>query len=86
MDPALPRNVQDLLLEGMAAVLARVFVRLRVRRYLTSHVDAILRDLEWLGLAWDGEVTFQSQRLDRYQAALNRLKAMSWLRRREIGQ
>ena len=44
-----------------------------------EHVDAIPRDLEWLGLNWDGEVTFQSQRLDRYQAALDRLKAMGLL-------
>jgi glutamyl-Q tRNA(Asp) synthetase len=44
-----------------------------------EHVDAILRDLEWLGLGWDGEVTFQSQRLELYQAALDRLKAMDLL-------
>jgi glutamyl-Q tRNA(Asp) synthetase len=44
-----------------------------------EHVEAILRDLEWLGLAWDGEVTFQSQRLELYQAALDRLKAMGLL-------
>ncbi len=44
-----------------------------------EHVDAIFRDLEWLGLAWDGEATFQSQRLDLYQAALDRLKAMGLL-------
>jgi glutamyl-Q tRNA(Asp) synthetase len=44
-----------------------------------EHVDAIFRDLEWLGLGWDGEVTFQSQRLDLYQAALDRLKAMGLL-------
>ncbi|KRC81013.1 glutamyl-Q tRNA(Asp) synthetase [Sphingomonas sp. Root241] len=44
-----------------------------------EHVDAILRDLEWLGLGWDGEVTFQSQRLEPYQAALDRLKAMGLL-------
>jgi glutamyl-Q tRNA(Asp) synthetase len=40
-----------------------------------EHVAAILADLEWLGLAWDGEVTFQSGRLGRYQAALDALKA-----------
>ncbi|HEU4961301.1 MAG TPA: tRNA glutamyl-Q(34) synthetase GluQRS [Sphingomonas sp.] len=40
-----------------------------------EHVAAILADLAWLGLAWDGEVVFQSQRLDRYAAALDRLKA-----------
>ena len=40
-----------------------------------EHVRAILDDLAWLGLDWDGAVTFQSQRLDLYQAALDRLKA-----------
>jgi glutamyl-Q tRNA(Asp) synthetase len=44
-----------------------------------EHVDAILRDLEWLGVGWDGEVTFQSQRLDRYQQALDRLRDMGLL-------
>jgi glutamyl-Q tRNA(Asp) synthetase len=44
-----------------------------------EHVDAILRDLEWLGLAWDGEVTFQSQRLSLYEAALDRLRALGLL-------
>jgi glutamyl-Q tRNA(Asp) synthetase len=39
-----------------------------------EHVAAILRDLEWLGLAWDGEVTFQSQRLALYEEALDRLR------------
>jgi glutamyl-Q tRNA(Asp) synthetase len=40
-----------------------------------EHVAAILDDLAWLGLSWDGAVTFQSQRLDRYGEALDRLKA-----------
>jgi glutamyl-Q tRNA(Asp) synthetase len=44
-----------------------------------EHVEAILRDLEWLGLEWDGEVVFQSQRLALYQAALDRLKGMGLL-------
>lgn len=44
-----------------------------------EHVETILRDLEWLGLAWDGEVVFQSQRLALYQAALDRLKAAGLL-------
>ncbi|MDV3458764.1 glutamyl-Q tRNA(Asp) synthetase [Sphingomonas sp. HF-S4] len=44
-----------------------------------EHVDAILRDLEWLGLEWDGEVTFQSQRLHLYEAALDRLRGMGLL-------
>jgi glutamyl-Q tRNA(Asp) synthetase len=44
-----------------------------------EHVEAILRDLEWLGLGWDGEVTYQSQRLDLYQTALDRLREMGLL-------
>lgn len=41
-----------------------------------EHVAGILADLEWLGLRWDGEVVFQSQRMPRYAAALDRLRAM----------
>ncbi|MDF7777712.1 glutamyl-Q tRNA(Asp) synthetase [Sphingomonas sp. AOB5] len=44
-----------------------------------EHVAAILADLEWLGLRWDGEVTFQSQRLPRYETALDRLREMGLL-------
>lgn len=36
-------------------------------------------DLLWLGLAWDGPATFQSQRLASYAAAGERLKAMGLL-------
>ena len=43
-------------------------------RSRAEHVDAILADLAWLGLAHEGPV-FQSVRLDRYAAALARLKA-----------
>ncbi|MBO9380846.1 tRNA glutamyl-Q(34) synthetase GluQRS [Sphingomonas histidinilytica] len=41
-----------------------------------EHVAGILEDLRWLGLGWDGEVVFQSERLPLYAAALDRLKAM----------
>ncbi len=44
-----------------------------------EHVEVILRDLAWLGLEWDGPVTFQSRRLGLYQAALDRLRAMGLL-------
>jgi glutamyl-Q tRNA(Asp) synthetase len=40
-----------------------------------EHVAAILDDLQWLGLEWDGAVTFQSKRFGEYQAALDALKA-----------
>ena len=36
---------------------------------------AILRTLEACGLAWDGEVVRQTQRTERYAAALERLRA-----------
>lgn len=43
-------------------------------RVRAQHVDAILEDLIWLGLGWDGEVVYQSERLDTYAVALERLK------------
>jgi glutamyl-Q tRNA(Asp) synthetase len=39
----------------------------------------MLADLAWLGFTWDGEVAFQSQRLESYAAAGERLKAMGLL-------
>ena len=40
-----------------------------------EHVDGILEDLLWLGLEWDGELVYQSERLPHYAEALERLKA-----------
>ena len=37
---------------------------------------AILEDLTWLGIRWDGDVRRQSDHLDDYRAALDRLEAM----------
>lgn len=42
-------------------------------------VDEFFRDLEWMGLGWDGEAVFQSRRLACYAAAGERLKAMGLL-------
>lgn len=42
-------------------------------------IAAIERDLAWLGLAWDGPVLLQSQRLAHYAEALDRLIAMRLL-------
>jgi glutamyl-Q tRNA(Asp) synthetase len=41
--------------------------------------QAFFADLAWLGLAWDGEVVFQSHRLASYAQAGERLKAMGLL-------
>ena len=40
-----------------------------------EYVEAIEADLRWLGLVWDGPVFRQSQRLDVYRDALDRLRA-----------
>lgn len=45
-------------------------------RVVAGSADQILRDLEWLGLDWDGPVVFQSQRHELYQTALNRLSEL----------
>lgn len=40
-----------------------------------EHVSAIIEDLLWLGLDWEGEIVFQSGRLALYALALEDLKA-----------
>lgn len=42
-------------------------------------VSEMLADIAWLGLIWDGEVTFQSSRIASYAAAGQQLKAMGLL-------
>ena len=42
-------------------------------RCVPGAAEAILRSLARLGLEWDGEVAYQSQRLDLYRAALAKL-------------
>lgn len=59
-------------------------MRLRIEdidgtRSRPEHVAAIIEDLRWLGVAWDGEIIFQSQRTGTYAAALDRLRAMGLL-------
>lgn len=43
-------------------------------RAVPGAADAILRDLESLGFAWDGEVAYQSRRTAHYRAAFERLR------------
>lgn len=45
-------------------------------RSRAEHVGAILADLTWLELKWDGLVQYQSGRVTRYVDALEELKAM----------
>ncbi|NML09766.1 tRNA glutamyl-Q(34) synthetase GluQRS [Sphingobium sp. AR-3-1] len=44
-----------------------------------DHIAGIIADLTWLGVAWDGDLVFQSQRLDAYEAALEKLRAQGLL-------
>lgn len=44
-----------------------------------DHVQGIIRDLEWLGVKWDGDILFQSRRLNLYEQALGRLRGMDLL-------
>ncbi len=50
-------------------------------RSRAEHIEAILADMQWLGLSWDGDVVFQSQRIERYQTALTQLQDMGLLYR-----
>ncbi|MBW4331053.1 tRNA glutamyl-Q(34) synthetase GluQRS [Stakelama sp. CBK3Z-3] len=71
---------------GASAIAAHDFARSRGGRFVLriedidgtrsrrEHVDAILADLRWLGLTWDGPVLFQSQHLAAYDAALDTLR------------
>jgi glutamyl-Q tRNA(Asp) synthetase len=43
-------------------------------RVRSEFIDGIIEDLLWLGLEWDAEMAYQSERLDLYAAALERLK------------
>ncbi len=68
-----------------SALLAHDFAREREGAFLlriedidpgrtrAAFVDGIIEDLLWLGLEWDGEMLYQSERLDLYAAALERL-------------
>lgn len=74
-----------------AAMVAHDFARARGGRFLlriedidsgrsrNEFVAAILEDLRWLGLDWDGDVIFQSERLDSYAVAADRLKVKGLL-------
>jgi len=59
-------------------------LRLRIEdidgtRSRPEHVAGIIEDLRWLGVAWDGEIMLQSQRLAAYDAALERLRGQGLL-------
>lgn len=48
-------------------------------RVRSAFVDGILEDMLWLGLEWDDEIAYQSERLELYGAALARLETVGLL-------
>ncbi len=48
-------------------------------RFRLDFVDAMIEDLRWLGLAWEEPIIAQTQRLDRYHAALVHLHAAGFI-------
>ncbi|QWT18088.1 tRNA glutamyl-Q(34) synthetase GluQRS [Collinsella sp. zg1085] len=45
----------------------------------SEYAAQLLRDLEWLGLTWDGEVVYQHNRLEYYEAAFDELQQLGLL-------
>jgi glutamyl-tRNA synthetase len=55
----------------------RILLRIEdidLQRNVPGAAEALMQDLEWLGLDWDGEPSFQSARFDRDQSALAALE------------
>lgn len=48
-------------------------------RVVSGSGERILSDLQWLGINWDGEITYQSSRTALYQQALDKLHSMDLL-------
>lgn len=74
-------NVLAALLSWLSARQQGGLWRLRIedldpQRSRQEYADRLMRDLEWLGLPWDGEVVYQSQRTEVYAQYLSRIAAM----------
>jgi len=67
-------NAHDFARERDGAFLLRI-EDIDAGRSRPEFIDAILEDLMWLGLEWDGELVYQSERLPLYAEALERLRA-----------
>ncbi|MFT9058741.1 MAG: glutamate--tRNA ligase family protein [Bifidobacterium aquikefiri] len=73
-------NAYAALAAWLAARAAHGRVRLRIEdidaeRDIPDADRWIMDDLSWLGLDWDGDVVYQSQRIDCYHEALQRLRS-----------
>ena len=73
-------NVYAMLGAWLSARKSGDSIRLRIEdidepRVVPSAAETMMRDLEWLGLGWDGEPVFQSSRHALYQEALELLSS-----------
>ena len=76
-------NVLAALLSWLSARQQGGLWRLRIedldpQRSRQEYADRLMRDLEWLGLTWDGEVVYQSQRTDVYARYLQQLSHLTY--------
>lgn len=76
-------NVLAALLSWLSAKQQGGEWRLRIedldpQRSRQEYADRLMRDLEWLGLTWDGEVLYQSQRTDIYAHYMQQLGGLTY--------
>ncbi len=76
-------NVLAALLSWLSARQQGGLWRLRIedldpQRSRQEYADRLMRDLEWLGLTWDGEVVYQSQRTAIYEQYLQQLHDLTY--------
>lgn len=76
-------NVYAMLGAWLSALKSGDSIRLRIEdidepRVVPGAAETMMRDLEWLGLGWDGEPVFQSSRHALYQEALELLSKLSF--------
>ena len=76
-------NVLAALLSWLSARQQGGWWRLRIedrdpQRSRQEYADRLMRDLEWLGLTWDGEVVYQSQRTAIYEQYLQQLHELTY--------
>ena len=77
-------NVAAALLSWLSAKQQGGLWRLRIedldpQRSRLEYADRLMRDLEWLGLTWDGEVLYQSARTEVYRHYLHQLEEHTYL-------
>ena len=77
-------NVAAALLSWLSAKQQGGLWRLRIedldpQRSRQEYADRLMRDLEWFGLTWDGEVLYQSRRTEVYRQYLQQLEEHTYL-------